>query len=243
MKSLLSLRGVGLDYEGKNVLRSVDLELVPGRRLSLTGPSGCGKSTLLRLLAGLEKPDRGAIERRPGLKTAMVFQDPRLLPWRTVAENITLPFELRRQKAPPLDDLLRRLRLLEARELFPHQLSGGMRMRVSVGRALLGDPDLLLMDEPFAALDEVTRADLQDWLLSLWEERKPALVFVTHSLNEAVYLGDRVLLMDKNGGSFRKDYVVPLIQRDPNLRYDALFTAGVRELSKELARIQREETP
>lgn len=240
MKSFLSLQGVGLDYGSRTILKSVDLELIPARRLSLVGPSGCGKSTLLRLLAGLEQPSRGKLERRPDLKVGMVFQDSRLLAWRTVEENILLPFEIRRKPAPDVTPLLEKLGLLEARTLFPHELSGGMKMRVAIGRALLDDPDLLLMDEPFAALDEVTRTDLQDWLLGLWQEKKPALVFVTHSLTESVYMGDRVLLMGRHGGEFRRDYVVPLTTRGAQTRFDSLYLHSVQELSKELHAVQRE---
>lgn len=171
----------------------------------LLGPSGCGKTTLLRLLMGLELPSSGAIRIAPDVAAHMsyVFQEPRLVPWRTCLENVLLPLELvgrlNALSSARALDLLQQLGLQDRLHHFPGELSGGMQMRVALARALVTEPKIMLLDEPFAALDERTRFRMQDLLLELKSRLQLQYVFVTHSISEAVYLGDRILLMDASG--------------------------------------------
>ena len=179
---------------------------MPARQcVSLLGPSGCGKTTLLRLLMGIEQPTSGKLTIAPAVsgRLSYVFQEPRLVPWRTSLENVLLPLELSGAASASASDeaaaLLTRLGLGERLAHFPRELSGGMQMRVALARALITQPKVLLLDEPFAALDERTRFRLQDLLLELRAALDLQYIFVTHSITEAVYLGDRVLLMNKLG--------------------------------------------
>ncbi len=182
--SLAALNAVEVDYAGSRALGPFTLTLAPGEIVALVGPSGCGKSTALRLLAGLEAPSRGAVTRTPGRgETAVVFQAPTLMPWSTALANVALPLALAgvqrakaRQRAA---EALARVGLQAAAKLKPAQLSGGMAMRVSLARALVTEPRLLLLDEPFAALDEISRRNLADDVLTLWAQTRPAIVFVT----------------------------------------------------------------
>ena len=186
----------------------IDLTISQGSFVSLVGPSGCGKSTLLRLLAGLLEPTEGQINwphsggSRPA-DLGFVFQNATLLPWASVFENVYLPLKLqgieREVARVQIDTALERVGLLEDREKLPRELSGGMAMRVSIARALVTEPPVLLMDEPFAALDEFTREKLDDDLLTLWREMGWTVVFVTHSVYESVYLSERILVMGTDG--------------------------------------------
>ena len=201
--------------------------------LSLLGPSGCGKTTLLRLLMGLEQPTSGSIHLAPELGTHMsyVFQEPRLVPWRTCLENVLLPLELTSKNSPAARDrtldLLQQLGLSDRLQHFPGELSGGMQMRVALARALITQPKIILLDEPFAALDERSRFRLQDLLLELKSRLSLQYVFVTHSISEAVYLGDRILLMDINGHV--KDWrPVELGERNQALKLTPEFNAVVQ---------------
>src|SRR5581483_6801218 len=192
--------------------------------VSLLGPSGCGKSTLLRIIAGLSEPTAGSCalrlgaDRREGRAAAgrigFVFQDPTLMPWSSVARNVELPFRIAgRAGAAERDrvaDALRAVGLAGFEKAYPRQLSGGMRMRVSIARALVTEPDLLLLDEPFAALDEITRHALNDDLLRIWEARRPTIVFVTHSVFESVYLSTRIAVMRARPGRIVADLPVVL---------------------------------
>ena len=196
MSPLAALTDVEVDYGGRRALGPFSLALQPGEIVALVGPSGCGKSTALRLLAGLEQPTRGAVARTPGRgETAVVFQAPTLMPWAGAAANVALPLELagvgKSEARERAKAALVRVGLAEATALKPAQLSGGMAMRVSLARALVTEPRLLLLDEPFAALDEITRRSLADDVLKLWSETRPAIVFVTHSVEEAVYMASR----------------------------------------------------
>jgi NitT/TauT family transport system ATP-binding protein len=190
---------------GVEALRDARFTVAPGEFLSLLGPSGCGKSTLLLMMAGLLAPTRGSIlvdgaaVQGPRPDVGIVFQSPVLLPWRTVLDNVLLPVEmLRRRRADYVGrarDLLAMARVDDFADKLPHELSGGMKQRVSICRALVHDPRLLLMDEPFSALDAMTRDQMGLELLHIWDQHQKTVVFVTHSLREAVFLSDRVLVM------------------------------------------------
>ncbi|HET6472611.1 MAG TPA: ATP-binding cassette domain-containing protein [Pseudomonadales bacterium] len=219
---------------------------IPARQcVSLLGPSGCGKTTLLRVLMGIEAPTGGALTIAPGLAghVSYVFQEPRLVPWRSSFENVRLPLELTGRDAEhsgaAIRTLLASLGLGERVEHFPRELSGGMQMRVALARALITQPKMLLLDEPFAALDERTRFRLQDLLLDLRERLGLQYVFVTHSIAEAVYLGDRVLLMNRSG-QIDTDRTISFGKRDQSLKLSSEFNAQVRALSERFATLERD---
>jgi NitT/TauT family transport system ATP-binding protein len=204
--SLAALQDVEVDYPGRGrALGPFSLALEPGETLALVGPSGCGKSTAMRLLAGLEPPTRGAAALAQGRgETSLVFQAPTLMPWASALANVALPLELaglpQAEARDRAREALERVRLPDVAASKPAQLSGGMAMRVSLARALVTRPRLLLMDEPFAALDEITRRDLADDIQALWAELKPAIVFVTHNVEEAVYMAGRLVVMTPGPG-------------------------------------------
>ncbi|QAZ39181.1 ABC transporter ATP-binding protein [Methylibium sp. Pch-M] len=209
---LLSLRELGLRYpNGIVALDRLSFDLRAGETVSVLGPSGCGKSTALRLIAGLERPGSGTLVWTGGSapELGFVFQEPTLMPWATVADNVWLPLRLqgrtRAAAATTIDAALDRVGLTAAANVYPHELSGGMKMRASIARALALRPQLLLMDEPFGALDELTRQKLNDDLLAIRAEQGFAMVFVTHSVYESVYLADRVLLMGPAPGRLREE--------------------------------------
>ncbi len=199
----VEIKSVSKKFSGRDIVfDNISFTVAAGDFVSLLGPSGCGKSTLLRLIAGLEKADAGSVnvESQVPVQRSFVFQEPTLLPWRTVFKNVVLPFELRKQKIETAHALgiLEAVGLKDAINKFPHQLSGGMKMRVSIARALVTQPSLLLLDEPFSALDETTRYLLQTDLRQLWSNLGMTVVFVTHSLAEAVFLSERIIaLRDK----------------------------------------------
>lgn len=202
---MLSFHSVSKTFDsGVQALREASFDLKRGELLSLVGPSGCGKSTALRLMAGLTAPSGGAIEwqgARP--RTGFVFQDAALMPWATVADNVRLPLDLQRETRVAQDKVMAALDLVGLGAFagaYPRALSGGMRMRVSIARALAADAELLLMDEPFAALDEITRERLNDELRSLWTRRGLTIVFVTHSIYESVYLSSRIVVLGARPG-------------------------------------------
>jgi NitT/TauT family transport system ATP-binding protein len=207
--SLVTLSGVTKAYgSDQPAISNIDLTIEQESFVSLVGPSGCGKSTLLRLLAGLTKPTSGKIEwpQSEGPRAddlGFVFQNATLLPWASAFENVYLPLKLkgieRESARPDVEQALERVGLLEDSEKLPRELSGGMAMRVSIARALVTEPPVLLMDEPFAALDEFTREKLDDDLLTLWREMGWTVVFVTHSVYESVYLSERILVMGTDG--------------------------------------------
>ncbi len=239
---MLQIRDVGRRFPtGTEALRDVSLGIAAGDFLALLGPSGCGKSTLLRLIAGLDRPDHGALDWDGGRKPApgeigFVFQDATLLPWATAEENVFLPLRLRgvawRAAADDVRAALARVGLAGFETQRPRQLSGGMRMRVSIARALVINPDLLLMDEPFGALDEFTRNRLDEDLLMLSWQRQLTTVFVTHSIYEAVFLSSRVIVMAANPGRIFASYTVNEPQpRGEEFRLSDRFAARCRELS------------
>lgn len=200
---MLTMTGVGHAYDGHPVLEDIDLRLEPGQVLAIVGRSGCGKTTLLQIASGLIAPSRGRVENR-FRRPAYVFQEPRLLPWRTAWQNIA--FGLKAAGASAAEQrrvasaLIERLGLAGAADKYPHELSGGMRQRVALGRALAIEPDLLLLDEPFGALDPGLRADMQRLVLDLLAERQVAALFVTHDLTEAVRMGDALIALSPAPG-------------------------------------------
>jgi NitT/TauT family transport system ATP-binding protein len=239
--AIATLRDVEVDYPRGRALGPFSLAIGPGETVALVGPSGCGKSTAMRLLAGLEAPSRGEVVRTPGRgETAVVFQAPTLAPWLSARANAALPLELagagRAEATARADAALARVGLAGAEAARPAQLSGGMAMRVSLARALVTDPRLLLLDEPFAALDEITRRALADDVLNLWAAAKPAIVFVTHNVEEAVYMASRVVVMTKGPGRTAGEVAVegPL-PRPPGFRTTGTFRAQVEAVSALLA--------
>jgi len=217
---------------GVVALQGINLHIDAGDFVVLLGPSGCGKSTLLRLIAGLDRPDRGRIEWHstppaPG-EIGFVFQDPTLMPWASAAQNAALPLRLRGLDPGPANTMLARLGLAGFENTRPAQLSGGMRMRVSIARALAARPRLLLMDEPFAALDEFTRHKLQDELRALATETDCTTIFVTHSIYEAAFLAKRVILMSPRPGRVAAEHEFPVPVAN---RIDPSFADRVRRLT------------
>lgn len=207
---------------GVQALAPITFDIQPASFVSLVGPSGCGKSTLLRLLAGLMKPSTGTVVRSDDTaEIGFVFQDPTLMPWATVADNIALPLRLRGEHRPHIDAILTQVGLDGFGAVYPRALSGGMKMRAALARAIITDPNLLLMDEPFAALDEFTRFYLNDDLHALWKRNRRTVVFVTHSIREAVFLSERLVVMSPRPGRIIADLTIDL----PEQRVTALRTS------------------
>jgi NitT/TauT family transport system ATP-binding protein len=234
---------------GTRGLAPINLTIADGEFLTLIGPSGCGKSTLLKLIANLIEPSDGRLlwwrgefgqVGQDGRRFAFVFQEPTLMPWARVDANVRLPLELANianaKSAPVVAEAIERVGLSKFDRHFPRQLSGGMKMRVSIARALVTNPNLLLMDEPFGALDEFTRNKLDDDLIRLWWERKLTTVFVTHSIYEAVFLSTRIIVMAANPGRIFRTMTIDQPQpRDQGFRDSPQFAAYCRELSTWLA--------
>lgn len=235
------LEAVEVDYPRGPALGPFDFELAPGEITALVGPSGCGKSTALRLLAGLEAPTRGRVERASGRgETAVVFQAPTLMPWASALENVALPLELagtpRAEARARAAAALARVKLTGVDAAKPAQLSGGMAMRVSLARALVTDPRLLLLDEPFAALDEITRRALAEDVHQLWVQSRPAIVFVTHNVEEAVYMASRVVVMTSGPGHAAGGAVIEApLPRPPGFRTTPQFRQAAEKVSADLA--------
>lgn len=228
MADLVSLAEVHKTFDTAqgvlSVLQGINLRIGHGEIVALLGPSGCGKSTLLRLIAGLERPTSGTVRLGDQPVTgvdprcAMVFQEPRLFPWKTIARNIAVGARHGRGAAAP-DELLGLVGLRGFADAYPHQLSGGMAQRAALARALIGRPAVLLLDEPFAALDAFTRMQMQDLLLSAWHAFQPTVVLVTHDIDEALFLADRIVILSQRPATVVETLTVPL--RRPRDRGDA----------------------
>ncbi|MFH1343164.1 MAG: ABC transporter ATP-binding protein [Pseudomonadota bacterium] len=244
----VSLRGVTKVYDnGVAALGPLDLDVRKGEFVSLLGPSGCGKSTALRLIAGLSAPTSGSVgvaraasADGAGHSIGFVFQEPTLMPWATVQENVRLPLKLSRvpaaQAAGRVSAALTQVGLADFADAFPRELSGGMKMRVSLARALVTDPDILLMDEPFAALDEITRFRLNNDLLALWRDLRKTVIFVTHSVFESVYLSQRVIVMTARPGRIGAEFQIDAPEpRAEEFRTSADYAGYCRRVSGALA--------
>ena len=248
----VSLQGVTKTFaSGVIALDRFNLDLWPGEFVSLLGPSGCGKSTALRLIAGLMEPTRGTVAMSGGAATGadragsrhgqigFVFQEPTLMPWATVARNVTLPLDLRGLGGDAAEQrvaaALEQVGLDGFARAFPRELSGGMKMRASIARALVTEPALLLMDEPFAALDEITRFRLNDDLLSLWRAARKTIVFVTHSVFESVYLSERIVVMTSRPGRVFTELKIEAPYPRDKFRTSAQYAALCRQVSEALA--------
>jgi NitT/TauT family transport system ATP-binding protein len=232
------------NFGAVEVLKDINLQVETGEFVVLVGPSGCGKSTLLRLVAGLDKPDAGRIEVGAKGKTGYVFQDAHLLPWRKTLDNVALPLELRgiarAERSRAAAQALAQVGLEDALDRYPAQLSGGMRMRVSLARALVTDPSLLLLDEPFAALDEITRQQLDEQLHQLWRARRMTVIFVTHSIIEAAYLAQRAVVFTRRPARVVIDHTLDLPEtRTAALRTEPRFAAQMHILFEALERGER----
>ncbi|MBL8701185.1 MAG: ABC transporter ATP-binding protein [Alphaproteobacteria bacterium] len=244
--SLVRLEKVGRRFaNGTEALAGVDLDIRAGSFTTLLGPSGCGKSTILRLIAGLLAPSSGAIAWPGGAAATpgdigFVFQEPTLMPWSTALGNVMLPLELARvdraQATARAMAALQAVGLAGFERAVPRELSGGMQMRVSIARAMVTEPRLLLMDEPFAALDEITRGRLNDDLLALWASRRFTCILVTHSVYESVYLAQRIVVMSARPGRVVADLVVDApYPRDPGFRLSEPYAEHCRRASAALA--------
>jgi NitT/TauT family transport system ATP-binding protein len=232
---------------GVAALGPLDVDIPKGEFVSLLGPSGCGKSTALRVIAGLTNPTAGSVDvshhagdGRPRHSIGFVFQEPTLMPWTTVAENVRLPLKLANVAVAESDkriaEALARVGLSDFAGAYPRELSGGMKMRVSLARALVTDPDILLMDEPFAALDEITRFRLNNDLLTLWRKLNKTVVFVTHSVFESVYLSQRVVVMTQRPGRVQADIRIETSEpRTEDFRTSAGYGEYCRKVSAALA--------
>jgi NitT/TauT family transport system ATP-binding protein len=234
------LSGVTVAYAGRPVLGPLDILVRTGEIMAVVGASGSGKSTMLRALAGLERQASGSIARTPGATVSFVFQSPTLMPWADALTNVALPLELNGTPVAEARRLageaLTAVGLGDRTTAMPHQLSGGMAMRVSLARALATTPDLLLLDEPFAALDSITRRGLIEDLHRLWDARRPAIVFVTHDVEEAVYFADRVAVLSASDGDMTEAIATPgPIPRPPGWRLDPAYRQTVERVADALA--------
>jgi NitT/TauT family transport system ATP-binding protein len=238
----IALHGVTKVYDnGTQALGPLELVIRHGEFVSLLGSSGCGKSTALRIIAGLTRPTSGTVDvaTRSGHTIGFVFQEPTLMPWASVRENVRLPLKLAHVATAMSDarvmQALAQVGLAEFAHSYPRELSGGMKMRVSLARALVTDPDILLMDEPFAALDEITRFRLNNDLLDLWRTLGKTIVFVTHSVFESVYLSQRVVVMTQRPGRISAERLIDSPQpRNDEFRTSVAYAEHCRDVSRAL---------
>ncbi len=258
MDAQIRIRGAGKVFRsgGREVeaLRGITLDVPAGQFACLLGPSGCGKSTLLNAVAGFSPPTSGSIEVGgrpvvgPGPERGMVFQEYALFPWMTVEQNVAFGLSIRRAPKAEIvgttSSLLAMLHLSEFRDRYPKDLSGGMRQRVAIARVLAIDSPILLMDEPFGALDALTRHNLQDELLRIWESLRKTVLFVTHSIEESIYLADRIVVMTYRPGTVKRDLAVDIPRpRDPSApAFNAIKKELTRLVMEEQSRHERDET-
>ena len=243
----VSLQGISLAYKANDgsrllALDNINLQVKPGEFLCIVGPSGCGKSTLLHLIAGLHQPTSGSVQvdgkvvNTPGTDRILIFQELGLFPWLTVGENVEFGMKMKRisrtERQEKVEYYLRLVHLGQFKDSYTHQLSGGMRQRVALARALATEPDVLLMDEPFAALDAQTRDLLHDELERIWAETGRTIIFVTHNVREAVRLGDRVLLMTFRPGRVKREFLIDLPR--PRVLEDVTVAKSAREILDDL---------
>jgi NitT/TauT family transport system ATP-binding protein len=253
MVPFIQARDVSLSFRPRNrdavtALENFNLEVAKGEFVSIVGPSGCGKSTFLNVLLGLIKPDAGEMQLNgtritgPSQERAMVFQEFGLLPWRTVTGNVELGLELKgvsaNQRSVRAKELIKLVGLIGFENHYPHELSGGMKQRVGLARALATEPDVLLMDEPFAALDAQTRDLMQAELLQIWERTRKTVLFVTHSIEEAAYLSDRVIVMTARPGRTKG---VLKIQLPRPRDYEMRLTPEFNEIKSRIWEVLKEE--
>lgn len=240
MSAVFTSTAVGLTYpDGTDALHNTSVSVAAGEFVSIVGPSGCGKSTLLRLASGLIAPTSGTITRTGTVQ--FVFQDSTLLPWRSVRKNVALNLELQKVEKTEIEDrtnsALALVGLLDSAEKLPRQLSGGMKMRTSLARSLVCEPDMYLFDEPFAALDEFSRERLNVELRAMLSTRNAASLFVTHSIAEAVFLSHRVLVMSPRPGTIVREFAIPF---GPNRQQELRYSPEFAQLSGEIAQSLRE---
>lgn len=253
-QELVALRSIGKIFpNGVEALRDTSFAIKEGEFVSLLGPSGCGKSTALRIIAGLIEPSHGdvvwhngAVPKGASGEIGFVFQEPTLMPWANVARNVYLPMKLagvsESEAMPRIREALARVGLEAFEHAYPRELSGGMKMRVSIARALVTQPRLLLMDEPFAALDEITRFRLNNDLLTLWAGMRQTAIFVTHSVFESVYLSSRILVMTQRPGRVFADIPIDApYPRDESFRTSANYAALCRTVSEALVAAMADE--
>jgi NitT/TauT family transport system ATP-binding protein len=233
------------------VLDGVNLRVESNEFVSIIGASGCGKSTLLKVIAGMLRPAEGEVSISGHLVTgpredaSYVFQKPVLLEWRTVMDNVLLPLELKHKKIIPeqriqAERMLQLVGLEGCGDSYPHELSGGMLSRASLARALVTDPQILLMDEPFAALDAITKQHLQLELASIYQEKRATIVFITHDIQEAVFLSDRVILLEGSPSQVAEQFVVPFPHpRSASLKFDPAFSAAVKKIYERIENVLR----
>ena len=252
-KGSVNVEGISMTFNRKghstHVLDSVNLQIKPGELVCLLGPSGCGKSTLLNIIAGFIKPTAGYVMvdqrqvKKPGADRGFVFQQYSLLPWKTTYQNVEFGLKIKgipkAEREDMVGEYLNLVGLGKYRNAYPNQLSGGMQQRASIVRALVNSPSVLLMDEPFAALDAQTRHMMQELLLNIWSTLKTTVIFVTHDIEEAVFLGDRIFVMGVQPGRIKAEIEVPL--KRPR-HVDDMLSSEFTQLSRQVFELIREET-
>jgi NitT/TauT family transport system ATP-binding protein len=253
LKGLVEIENLSVSFKRKShtvqVLDSINLQINPGEFACLLGPSGCGKSTILNAIAGFIKPTSGCVfvdkqlVKAPGADRGFVFQQYSLLPWKTTFQNVEFGLKIRGvpklQRQELVNDYLNRVGLYRHRHSYPYQLSGGMQQRASIIRALVNSPSVLLMDEPFAALDAQTRHIMQELLLTIWNDLKTTVIFVTHDIEEAIFLSDRIFVMGLNPGSIKANMDV-FLERPRNA--ETLLLPEFVTLNRQIFELIREET-
>ncbi len=252
-KGAVNVEGISMTFtrrgQSTQVLDSVNLQIKPGELVCLLGPSGCGKSTLLNIIAGFIKPTAGYVMvdqhhvKKPGADRGFVFQQYSLLPWKTTYQNVEFGLKIKgipkAERQDMVGEYLNLVGLGKYRNAYPNQLSGGMQQRASIVRALVNSPSVLLMDEPFAALDAQTRHMMQELLLNIWSTLKTTVIFVTHDIEEAVFLGDRIFVMGVQPGRIKAELDIPLTR--PR-HVDDMLTPEFTQLNREVFELIREET-